>query len=1354
MRAYSLCNHHPSLAFQASNSGYRRRLAFHFRTFGLAVLIAGGSTVHAQLPSFKQDLRGVGTNPKSSSLTAPSIRATYGKLPLNFEKNIGQTDARVKYLAHGQGYGLFLTSTEAVLALSGPPCKATSASRLIALSSQKAESLCGARGAAVRLQLIGANPDPSVSGEGSLPGKSNYFIGNDQSKWRTGVPNYAKVRYKNAYPGIDLVYYGSQCQLEFDMVVAPGADPHRLRFKLAGAKRIELSPEGNLVVHVRGGEVVLQKPVVYQEAVGGKKSIHGHYVLKGNREVAFEAGPYDKSRPLVVDPTLVYSTYVGGTGSDYGVAIAVDSTGDAYIGGNTTSTDFPTTTNPYQQSGATFVTKLNATGTALIYSTYFGQTSGSNEVEDLAIDSNGNVYLTGGGAGSGFPVVNQIASACDSNCQLGASAAFVTELNAAGSALVYSSRIGGAEGLAIAVDSSGNAYVAGETTSATDFPTVNAFQATSGGSSDAFLLKVNAAGSALDYSTFLGGSSSDQATGVAVDSSGNAYVAGTTESPNFPTKNQISGACVGACGNGTTYDVFVSKFNSTGSALVYSSLIGGSGYDVAAGGNPLYNPNYGHSLAVDASGNAYVGGITDGNPNDFPTTAGAFQTTANCAAACQDGFVTKINAAGNALSYSTFFGTTPSEVNGLAVDSSGDLAITGLFVVPFVNAFYQNGDAGIAVLNPAGSALLLSSSSGHGLGVTFDTAGNVYDAGYTCGNGLLATTGAFQTTCKSTSGVNAFAAKISLAGNAPAITLSPTSLTFTSQALGTTSQDQTINLSNTGSVALDITGITITGADSADFSQTNNCGTSVAANSSCLITVTFDPTATGSRTASVSIADNASGSPQTVSLTGTGVAATPIVMLAPAAGLSFGPQVLNTSSSAQNITLTNTGNAALSITGITITGANVGDYSQTNTCGASVAASAFCTISVIFKPTATGTRTALVSIADNASGSPQNASLSGTGVMAVPVVALSPTSLTFASQSIGIPSSAQAVTLKNTGNASLSISGITITGADAGDYSQTNTCGASVASGASCSISVTFDPTAAGTRLASVSIADNAPGNPQTVSLSGTAVATAPVVMLAPTSLTFTTQAIGSSSLGQTVMLSNTGNATLNISGITITGASAGDFSQTNTCGTTVAMSANCNINVIFAPTAVGTRTASLSIADNASGGQTVPLTGIATALPADFGLISSPGSATVLPGGPAIFEITVTPQNGFNSTVTFACSGLPSGYVCVFSPATVTPAGVAVTTALAIGEGGPASAAAHGLNAMFPGTALACVLCCFLGFRKRRLLPTLLLLAVTLTGLGITGCGTSPKGSMSTVTVTATSGSLQHTATVTITVK
>ena len=352
---------------------------------------------------------------------------------------------------------------------------------------------------------------------------------------------------------------------------------------------------------------------------------------------------------------------------------------------------------------------------------------------------------------------------------------------------------------------------------------------------------------------------------------------------------------------------------------------------------------------------------------------------------------------------------------------------------------------------------------------------------------------------------------------APAVNLSPTSLTFPSQTVATGSTTQNIELTNTGNATLNLTGFTLTGADAGDFTLTNTCGVSVVADANCTITVTFTPKVEGSRTASVSIADNASGSPQAVSLSGTGVAAAPAVTLAPTS-LTFPSQAVGTSSSAQSITLTNSGSAALNIAGVTITGANASDYSETNTCGATLAANADCAISVSFKPTATGTRTASVSIADNASGSPQAVSLSGAGVAAAPAVTLAPASLTFSSQIVGTSSTPQIVTLSNTGTAALSITGITITGTNAGDYSQTNTCGASVAASANCSITVTFKPTASGTRAASISIADNAGGSPQAVALSGTGAVPAPdfSVAASPASVTVTAGSSGTSTLTAT----------------------------------------------------------------------------------------------------------------------------------------------------------------------------------------------------------------------------------------------
>jgi len=475
---------------------------------------------------------------------------------------------------------------------------------------------------------------------------------------------------------------------------------------------------------------------------------------------------------------------------------------------------------------------------------------------------------------------------------------------------------------------------------------------------------------------------------------------------------------------------------------------------------------------------------------------------------------------------------------------------------------------------------------------------------------------------------------ISLTGTgasaAPAVSLSASSLAFASQAVSTTSAAQAIVLTNTGNASLTLTSISVTGANPSDFAQTNTCGSSLAANGTCAINVTFTPAAPGTRTAAVTIADSATGSPQGVSLTGTGSG--PVVGLS-LSSLTFGSQSIGVASPAQTVTLSNLGNASLSITSIIATGADPGDFSVTNTCGSSVAAGGNCAISVTFTPAAAGTRTAAVSISDNAAGSPQAVGLTGAGLSGQ--ISLSPSSLTFTSQNVGTTSAGQTVTLSNTGNASLTITSISITGANAGDFFETNNCGSSLAQGTNCAIQVTFTPTAPLTRTASIGIADNLTGSPQTVSLTGTGAG--PMASATPSSLVFGNQAVNSKSSSQTVTLTNSGNASLTITGISITGANGADFSQTNTCGSAVAAGGGCSIAVTFTPSASGTRTASLSIADNATAGspQAVSLTGTGTG--GTVGL-----SATALSFGNQAVGTSSTAQiltltNGGSSTVTIS---------------------------------------------------------------------------------------------------------------------
>jgi len=663
--------------------------------------------------------------------TDPASKArvldTYGKLPLTFEQNQGQTNSQVKFLARGSGYTLFLTPDSAVLAL----------------QRERAASV-------LRMKLLGANRNPAIAGTDALPGKSNYFVGNDPSKWRTNVPTYAKVKYQGVYPGIDLVYYGNQRLLEYDFLFAPGADPRAIELRFQGAKKLSVNDDGALVLDVGGGEVIEHAPTVYQEIAGERRTLAGRYVLRGKGRVGFKVTKYDRDYPLVIDPTLVYSTLLGGGGKwefNQAYAIAVDASGNAYVTGRTTSGDFPTTpgafmTTAFPSQAAAFVTKLNATGSALVYSTYLAVPT--TFATGIRVDGIGNAYIIGLAQGS-FPITpGAFQTTCTEVC------AFVSKLNPEGSGLVYSTYLGNTYAYpnGIALDAAGNAYVTGFTDAA-DFPTTKgAFRTTPAGSSDAFVTKLNAAGSALVYSTYLGGSDSDSGVGIAVDASGNAYVTGGTTSPDFPT---TAGSFQGAYGGNS--DAFVTKLNPTGSAVIYSTYLGGSGGDSGSG------------IAVDISGTAYV--VGDSSSLNFPTTPGAFQTAYG--GGPSDIFVSRLNASGSALTYSTYLGGGGKDQSAaIAVDSAGNAYITGWALpgFPTTPGALADGTAGSALvtkLNPTESALAYSTYLEGGLsgnGIAVDSSGNVYVTGNTMSPDFPTTPGAFQTTLAGQ--VDIFVSKLSL----------------------------------------------------------------------------------------------------------------------------------------------------------------------------------------------------------------------------------------------------------------------------------------------------------------------------------------------------------------------------------------------------------------------------------------------------------------------------------------------------------------------------------------------------------------------------------------------------------------
>jgi hypothetical protein len=708
------------------------------------------------------------THPKRAKPVATSFR----KLPLSFEANRGQTDRQVQFLSRGPGCSLFLTSTEAVLVLARGRGNARTRPEEIANSRANNNN---PKSPVVQMKFVGANPKPEVNGLEQLSGKNNYFIGSDPRQWRTGIPAYPKVRYRNVYRGIDLIYYGDQGQLEYEMLVAPGADPHTIALGFEGVAKIGVDGVGNLVLHIADEKILQRKPNVYQTVNGAWKPIEGKYAIKGSNQIGFEVGAYDRSKPLVIDPVLDYSTFLTGSGADEGVSIAVDSAKNTYITGITSSLNFPTTAGAFQTvqgSNDVFVTKLNAAGTAVLYSTYIGG-NGNDEGTSLKVGAAGNAYVTGSTDSPNFPTTMGSFQTSLS----GGSDAFIAKLNPTGSALVYSTYLGGSnddEAFGVATDLSGNAYVTGITESANFSTTTGAYQTVAGGGGDAFVAKMDPTGTALDYSTYIGGNSIDWGFGIATDLAGNAYVTGTTYSPNFPV---TAGAYQNSYGgNG---DAFVAKLNPAGSALSYSTYLGGSSIDG------------GFAITYGLAGVVYLTGITD-SPN-FPASLGALQTVRS---GSSDAFITKVNTslAGPAsLVYSTYLGGSSVDWGfGLTTDLAGNAYVTGATHsanFPVSVGTYQGTNAGgsdafVAKLNPTGAALVYSTYVGGGnndaaLGNAADPAGNAYVTGVTDSSNFPTTSGAFQT--NSSDGGDAFVTKLAIPDPGLQINLIDDARTFVTQ---------------------------------------------------------------------------------------------------------------------------------------------------------------------------------------------------------------------------------------------------------------------------------------------------------------------------------------------------------------------------------------------------------------------------------------------------------------------------------------------------------------------------------------------------------------------------------------------
>jgi hypothetical protein len=1292
-----------------------------------------------------------------NSNVSRQVQANYGHLALAFEANNGQTDASVKFVSRGTGYSVFLTSGGMVLSLrpqeSVLPVVSNGASKSQPTSNKISS---GTADTTMIFNLVGAATNPKAVGEEPLSTKVNYFIGRDPSKWQTNVQTYAKVRYQNVYPGIDLLYYGNNRQVEYDFIVAPGSDANKIQFSVTGADSLAVDAAGNLVLTKGTTQLHFQTPAIYQEANGTRLKVPGNYSLKDNTHVGFTVAPHDNSKTLVIDPVLVYSTFLGGRSYDQGSAIAVDAIGNAYVTGTTSSPDFPLATlgslNPTQQR--MFVVKLDVSGSTLLYADYFGGTSGNDSPSSISVDTSGSAYVAGQAYSADFSIFNAYQATL-----AGYQNAFLTKFSADGSSLVYSTYLGGSSGdsaQALAVDNAGEATIAGYTSSQ-NFPLASPYQSSISPDQNShwgqysFFSRFSADGSSLIYSSYLAGNLLSQnycyycgpnstINGLALDNSGNLYVVGDTNTTNFPT---TSGAFLQTYpGTYVSQVPFISKFDTSG-AVVYSSYFGGTNY------------SYADAVAVDAAGFAYVTGYDGGNDN-FPITA-----TTICdpnTQSCNGAFITKFDTAGANLAYSTYLGpNNNSQGIAIQVDAAGDAYVIGniyssqFTTVNPIESYIGGQDLLIVEIDPTASSQLFATFVGEdqdesAAGMALDSNGAMYVTGNTNSTYFPVTQSAFQS---SWGGQNdAFILKIGPA-TASAVAIGPSLLQFSTLNVGVASPPRSTILRNMGTAPLNVATKILTG----DFAETDDCGISVAAGSFCTFTVTFTPTAPGSRFGTIVLGDDASGSPHVINLVGDG--SSPIVTLSPQT-LTFSSLPLGQTSAVQIITLSNTGNATLNIGSILATG----NFAATSTCVSALAFGSSCQIQVTVTPTVGGAVTGILTLTDDAPDSPQTIALSGSGY--VTNGTFLPSIIAFANTAIGSTSSPQAVTVTNTGSIAMTLSAVTVTGG----FAQTNACSSIPASG-TCTISITFVPTTSGAQNGTLTINDNAQGTPHAVSLSGTGLAGA--AQLSVSTLTFTALTVGTTGSAQTITVTNSGNGALTVAGIQATG----DFAQTNNCASVAANSGTCAIQVTFTPTSSGTRSGTVTLTDSAvNSPQLVSLTGSGV----DFSMPATGGSDTIKAGATAIYTMSITPVGGtFSSAVSLVCAGPPAFSTCTVNPTSVTPGANPSTVTVTLKTAGisaQVSTPGAAPNSTFAFWTLTTGFGLFgmflIGTRQgRKRASTLLLLMVLMTGVPFwVGCGstTSPTKPASTgnstptgnytVLVIGTSGSVKHFTSLTLTVQ